>query len=1423
MNDNGTAGDAVAGDGIYSATIPAQAANTMVGFYVDATDTRSATNQFPFNATQQQECLVRWGDPIPNSAFATYRLWMSRANVNTYINRPALSNQDVDGTMVVANGRIIYNMRSHYSNSPYHQGQNATPETGGQHFDIHLPLDDKYLGTENFNKVHAPGNGGFDDTTLQREQTAYFFARKIGLPYLYRRYVAMYVNGTRKGGADRLMEDTQRPGGELVDEFFDGETIGRLYKIQPWFEFTNTFVGLTGGAQALFDNRRWSTMDPNRSTNSATGPHKIARYRQNWLTRSADKTANDYTNVVALIETANIPTTNPVYWQNLSGLIDVEQWAHIFAVEHAVGNWDSFGNRNSQNMYGWKPNGGKWKLMIWDYNIVLGSSAGPDTPSGSGNPNPNTQLNPVGNLFQTQSDQDPVAMRNLNAYPPFRRAWWRAYKELMVGANTPMQAANFEPLLDAKYSAFRASGVNPLDPSSIKSFVATARNNITAEIVRVDLGDFLVTTPVITASSNLVTITGAAPLDVTDIKLDGISYAITWTTISNWSITLPVTNSTQINVVALDKQGAVIGGTNPVTVNFAAPATPDPRDFIVFNEIMYNPSPAAPGAEYIELYNLHTNYAFSIGGWSINGVDYTFPPGSYFPARSYLVLVKDRVAFNRAYGPSIAVFDQYSGSLQGDGETLTLIKPAATTNDIEVVVDKLRYEGAAPWSTNANDSGSSLQLIDPNQDNSRVGNWASAFVPAVYTAEISTPAMPRDGWRFVKATGTAGGAPAQRLAIYLGESGSAIIDDVSLVAGTNAEVGANFVRNGDFESPLLDIPPITNSWFLGTNYTNFSLIVGDLVHSGSGAFKIVGTRAGTYTAPSTLAISQWISPAPALASTNTLSFWYWATNSATNLFVRVINGNNLSAGPGNTATNINIFFTPSNYVPPLLISIATNSLSPGSNNVLSTNLPAFPTLWINEVQAENTTGITDSHGQHDPWIEIYNKSTNVVSLDGLYLTHTYTNYTNWAFPAGSSIGPTQFLVVFCDGEPLQTSNTEYHTSFRLPAASGGVALSRLFTNAPQVMDYVNYAGLHSDRSYGSFPDGQPFDRQEFFYVTPGGTNNGSAAPLVVFINEWMAGNVAFLADPADSNFEDWFEIYNPGASTVDLAGYYLTDSLTNAAGVVTNKFKYLITTNGPHLIPPQGHLLVWADNETGQNMSAGVPRPDLHVNFALSLGGEAIGLFAADGAQIDRVTFGQQTNDVSQGRFPDGDPSIYFMPTTRSPRAANYLPGFSNAAPVLTPIGNKAIYIGQTLAFTATATDSDLPAQLLSFSLDPVVPSGASITSAGAFTWTPAGTGSNTITIRVTDNGAPSKSDFESITVEVLAPPDFTSSVRNGENFELTWGTRAGKKYAVEYKNDLNDAVWIPLWTNTALGNSLSFTNATTNGPQRFFQIRVVQ
>ena len=90
-----------------------------------------------------------------------------------------------------------------------------------------------------------------------------------------------------------------------------------------------------------------------------------------------------------------------------------------------------------------------------------------------------------------------------------------------------------------------------------------------------------------------------------------------------------------------------------------------------------------------------------------------------------------------------------------------------------------------------------------------------------------------------------------------------------------------------------------------------------------------------------------------------------------------------------------------------------------------------------------------------------------------------------------------------------------------------------------------------------------------------------------------------------------------------------------------------------------------------------------------------------------------------------------------------------NTPPVLDPIGPKSVVEENTLSFTATASDSDLPAQTLTFSLGPGVPSGASITSGGAFTWTPTeaqGPGVYYINITVSDGIA---IDYEVITVTV--------------------------------------------------------------------------
>ncbi len=340
-------------------------------------------------------------------------------------------------------------------------------------------------------------------------------------------------------------------------------------------------------------------------------------------------------------------------------------------------------------------------------------------------------------------------------------------------------------------------------------------------------------------------------------------------------------------------------------------------------------------------------------------------------------------------------------------------------------------------------------------------------------------------------------------------------------------------------------------------------------------------------------------------------------------------------------------------------------------------------------------------------------------------------------------------MIFADSQTGLSTSNELHTSFTLPSGTGSLALSRLYNGQPQVLDYIDYANLTPNHSYGSLPDGQSFTRSEFFYVTPGGTNNGASAPLSVVVNEWMAGNTHTLVNPINGKYSDWFELYNYGSNTVNLAGYYLTDLLTDP-------FKFQIPPG--YYIPPHGFLLVWADNEDAAGGG------DLHVSFKLSKDGESIGLYGADGIPVDYVTYGPQEDDISEGRYPDGASGLFLMPTA-TPGTNNVIP---NTPPVLAPIATQTVTLGQTLTFSISASDTDQPPQTLTYRL--AAGTDATVNpSTGLFTWTPAtAPTTNSFSVIVSDNGSPSLSATQTFEVIVYLPPTITFKV-TGDQMQIVW------------------------------------------------------
>ncbi len=139
------------------------------------------------------------------------------------------------------------------------------------------------------------------------------------------------------------------------------------------------------------------------------------------------------------------------------------------------------------------------------------------------------------------------------------------------------------------------------------------------------------------------------------------------------------------------------------------------------------------------------------------------------------------------------------------------------------------------------------------------------------------------------------------------------------------------------------------------------------------------------------------------------------------------------------------------------------------------------------------------------------------------------------------------------------------------------------------------------------------------------------------LNEFVAQNVSGIVDE-NNQHEDWLELYNDSAQSVNVGGHWVTDDLT--------KPKYQIPANTT--IPARGTLLIWCDEDGTQG--------PLHANFKLDANGEQIALFAADGITLlDSLEYGIQVADVSVGRVLDGGlPYVSFRSPT--PRSRNELP-----------------------------------------------------------------------------------------------------------------------------------------------------------------------
>jgi len=201
---------------------------------------------------------------------------------------------------------------------------------------------------------------------------------------------------------------------------------------------------------------------------------------------------------------------------------------------------------------------------------------------------------------------------------------------------------------------------------------------------------------------------------------------------------------------------------------------------------------------------------------------------------------------------------------------------------------------------------------------------------------------------------------------------------------------------------------------------------------------------------------------------------------------------------------------------------------------------------------------------------------------------------------------------------------------------------------------------------------------------------------------------------------------------------------------------------------------------------------------------------------------GPSTNTITTVVTDDGVPGL------SATNAFKVIVTEVNSAPVLTVPDNQTITELSRLVVTNTATDSDVPANTLTFSLVSP-PAGMSIDpSSGVLTWTPTeaqGPSTNVISVKVTDNGTPALSDSKSFKVKIVqALPAILSVGVSRESVTMTWSAISGKVYRVQYKPDLAQPAWNLLTGDvTATTNTANKVDMIDSTGRRFYRIVIVR
>lgn len=1053
MNDDGTGGDDVAGDGTFSAAIPGQPSGSLVGFTVTASDAIDAgkTNSFPDppGPPPDSECLVRVGVSLPDGIFGTYMMWMTETNETIWTERDVRSNEPLEGTFTCGNIRSIYNVGGRYRGyKRYSDGGPAGSDPIA--YVVELPKSEPFLGANEL-KLDTVGQHGIDSTLLI-ERLSYWVACEVDIPYCYLRFVHVYFNGSDRG----IMHDAETPAPGFVKSWYPDDEDPQIFKNVGW--------------------------DPLEIYNTTGGIKKKERYRQSWAKQRTLVPDDDYNTLYRIVDAVNIADTNQ-YHERVSAVIDMDNWMGMFAVNHGIGNWDSFGYDLHHNLFIYVADTHRSRGFLYDLDYSFAASATAD-------------------LFTASDTITP----RMYGHQPFRRMFLRYIREIAQNAYDPAKST---AMMNDWYNAFQANGISSDYPTALQTWIAARRTYMLGqlpsslfEITNNGGANFSTT-------NRIITLTGNAPIEVMTMLINSNSHDAAFSTTTAWSTEVGLTNGANPFVVeGFDRHGNLLY-RDTITITFTG--TPvSPAGQLVITEIMYHP--VRPKAEFIEIHNLSGTDSFDLTGWRLNGVDLVFDGGSVIGPGEYRVVAEDRQGYASAYTNSEAVIGKYDGDLDNGGETIQLLQPLGTNDWI--VIDEVRYSDRLPWPAEAAGHGPSIQLIDPDRDNNRIGNWAidltAVFTPgAANSVDDNLPAFPL---------------------VWINE----VMPSNTTTITDNNSGYEPWVELYNADSGTIDL-----------NAGNYYLTddCGDLT-------KWAFPAPWTIAANSRLLV--WADNAPGETAAGFLHAGF-ELNSASGCVTLVMR----DAGRDIVLDSVDYFLVGADYSygsypegSPVMRQVFHDPTPGTVNSAVSPSVA----LYVNEWMADSSGGFYDpTDGKPEDWFELYNASGTAIDLGGYYLTDDITDTNKFVIPGGTVVGPWSFRVIWADNDDEDNGpGIDLHVNFGLGRTGDAI---HIYSPGGSLVDSVTFGLQRTDVSQGRWPDSGTMicDMQG---ATPGSSN---IALLVTSVRntvsdtasmEWLSvsGGVYELSFAADLQTTNWAAL---GVYTAFTARAVLEDPGASGA---TNRF-----------------------------------------------------------------------------------------------------------------------------------------------------------------------------------------------------------------------------------------------------------------------------